>query len=92
MTITKLEDSENHKNAFEISGIDHKYFYVYYFLEDMPFWTLNAISEQMEKLFHCEGDQALAGKLLFTACLRQLTNGPCVGFSPVFLYFNEWRQ
>lgn len=26
MTITKLEDSENHKNAFEISGIDHKYF------------------------------------------------------------------
>jgi len=26
MTITKLEDSENHKNAFEISGIDRKYF------------------------------------------------------------------
>lgn len=23
MTITKLEDSENHKNAFEISGIVH---------------------------------------------------------------------
>lgn len=23
MTITKLEDSENHKNAFEISGIAH---------------------------------------------------------------------
>lgn len=28
MTITKLEDSENHKNAFEISGIDYKYFYL----------------------------------------------------------------
>lgn len=27
MTITKLEDSENHKNAFEISGIAHLYFY-----------------------------------------------------------------
>lgn len=58
MTITKLEDTENHKNAFEISGIDCKYFY--YLLQDMLFQISVVLSEQRGKLLHCEGDQALA--------------------------------
>lgn len=36
--------------------------------------------------------RSLAGKLLFTACLKQLTNCLCMGFIPRFLYFNKWRQ
>lgn len=30
MTITKMEDSENHKNAFEISGINQKFLFTAY--------------------------------------------------------------
>lgn len=42
MTITKLEDSENHKNAFEISGIVWKYFYLLFNV---------SISDVMSKCF-----------------------------------------
>lgn len=56
MTITKLEDSENHKNAFEISGIAH-YIFIYHLFWDTVFQTSNVHSEQRKKLFPCEGDQ-----------------------------------
>lgn len=59
MTITKLEDSENHKNAFEISGIDCKYFYLP-LTPGCACFKYQMFCLNRGKDFNCESDQALA--------------------------------